>query len=155
MSVVISMTSVAIIVGMSVTQTAMSAILIAATEGQNEEVEKGLETGFVDCNILVKSLNNMDCHIKQNGENEILVETTCGILKYARESNKEPFKIYFNDITDVDGLLENIRELEQDYGRNVQDYTYHHIKDNLTDDMTIVEEQVLEDDSLYLTINID
>ena len=85
MSVVISMTSVAIIVGMSVTQTAMSAILIAATEGQNEEVEKGLETGFVDCNILVKSLNNMDCHIKQNGENEILV---CDLDD---ESNKNDF----------------------------------------------------------------
>ena len=57
-------------------------------------------------------------------------------------------------LTPYTALLEQIQLFETEYGRNVQTYTYHHIKENLTEDMQIVSETVLEDDSLVLTISI-
>ncbi len=155
MSVILTLTSCAIIAGLSLTQTAVMAMTVATDEENYEPLEQGLDTQFVDAEILSKTLNGFDCHFTQVDENQFIVETTCGNLVYKRAGVGEAFKLYFNDINDVDGLVENIRSFEYDYGRNVQAYTYDHIKKNLTDDMTIVEDEILEDDSLYLTINIE
>ena len=155
MSLVVTMTSVAIIAGITVSQATLSAVALAVSNGNEEEVEEGMETSFVDVNLLVKTLEELECHVKKNNENEIFVATTCGNLKYMRKDSSEPFKMYLDEITDVQGVLENIRSFEQDYGRNVQEYTYNHVKSNLADGMTIAEEEVLEDDSIILTINVE
>ena len=155
MSLVLTMTSVAIIAGITVSQTALSAVAIAVASGNKNDIEEGLETSFIDAELLIKTLEELDCHVKQSSENEILVATTGGNLKYARDKSDSPFKMYIDEIIDVDGVLENIRAFEQDYGRNVQEYTYNHIKGNLTDEMSIVEEEIMDDNSLLLTINIE
>ena len=154
MSVVFTLTSCAILAGISLTHTAAMALVVSDNEN-DIEFDEGLDTQFVDAEILEKTLNGFDCHFTQTDENTFSVKTTCGNLVYKREKVGEAFKLYLDEITDVDGLVENIRSFEVDYGRNVQAYTYDHIKKNLTDDMTIVEDELLEDDSLYLTINIE
>ena len=156
MSLVVTMTSVAIIAGITASQTTLAATALAVSNGSKEEIEEeGIETCFVDSALLIKTLEELDCHVKKSNENEILVATTCGNLKYARENSAKPFKMYLDEITDVQGVLENIRSFEQDYGRNVQEYTYNHIKNNLADGMTIDQEEVLDDNSIFLTINIE
>ncbi|MBQ8981409.1 MAG: hypothetical protein IJ077_07360 [Eubacterium sp.] len=155
MSVVLTLTSCAIIAGLSITQTAAMALVVKDDDELEENINEGLETQFVDSEILIKTLQGFDCHFEQIDENQINVQTTCGNLIYKRDAVGEAFKLYMDEINDVDGLVQNIRSFEFDYGRNVQAYTYDHIKKNLTDDMTIVEDELLDDDSLYLTINID
>ena len=155
MSLTLTLTSAAIVAGITISQTALTSIAIAVANGKNDELEDSFETCFVDVNILIKTLEEMDCIVTKVSENEILVETTCGNLRYVRNNEKENFRMCLNEITDVDGLLENIRSFEQDYGRNVQAYTYGHIKKNLSGNMKIVEEEVMDDDTLMLTINID
>ena len=155
MSLIVTMTSVAIIAGITVSQTALSAVALAVSNGEESEVEQGIETCFVDADLLIKTLEELECHVKKSNENEILVATTCGNLKYVRKDSSEPFKMYLDEITDVQGVLENIRSFEQDYGRNVQEYTYNHIKSSLTDGMTIAQEEILDDNSVFLTINVE
>lgn len=82
------------------------------------------------------------------------VKTTCGVLKYARNSADEAFRLYLDEISDTEGLIHNIKSFETEYGRNVQEYTYQHIKASLGENMSI-ENEYYEDDELYLTINID
>ena len=155
MSLIVSMTSVAILAGITVSQTALSAVAIAVANGEKPETEDGLETSFIDCNILIKTLEELDCHVTKISENELLVSTTCGNLKYKRQTSSEPFKMYINEITDVDGVLKNIKSFELDYGKNVQEYTYNHIKENLSDGMSIEKEETLDDESILLTINVE
>lgn len=57
--------------------------------------------------------------------------------------------------TDVDGLICSIKSLEEDYARNVQSYTYDKVIAGLENNMSIEKEEVLEDDSILITINID
>ena len=155
MSVVLTLTSCAIIAGLSITQTASMALIVQDNDELEENINEGLETQFVDTQILLKTLQGFDCHFTQVNENQINVQTTCGNLIYQRGAVGEAYKLYLDEINDVEGLVQNIRSFEFDYGRNVPAYTYDHIKKNLTDDMTIVEDELLEDDSLYLTINIE
>lgn len=151
MSMVLTMTAAAIIAGMTLSEVSLAAVAANCTDTQKDE---GLETIFVDAEILKKTLTDLDCHMKVVSDNEIYVETTCGQLCYKRNNAGEAFRLYLNDVTDQEGLIANIRSFEVDYGRNIQDYTYHHIKDNLAEGMSI-ESESYENDELYLTINIE
>jgi hypothetical protein len=148
------LTSAAIIAGLSLTTAASVAIVSNISDGTINTTE-GFETMFVDSELLLKTLNEYDCCIDVISENEYLVKTNCGNIRYAREDATQAFKMYLDEIDNVEGLLENIKSFEVDYGRNVQSYTYNHIKENLSNGMTIVDEEILEDDSLYLTINVE
>lgn len=151
MSVVMSMTAAAIVAGLSLSEVSLAAV-VACTE--NEELDQGLETVFTDLNIMHKTFIDMDCHVDVISDNELHVQTTCGSLRYARNSQEDAFRLYLDDINDAEGLIMNIRSFETDYGRNVQEYTYQHIKASLDPNMSI-ENEYYEDDELYLTINIE
>ena len=152
MSMILTMTAAAVIAGLSLTQVSLAAVV--AFKGDKENYTEGLETIFTDAKILQKTLGEMDCHMKVISENEIYVETTCGQLCYKRANAQEAFKLYLNNVTDKEGLVANIKSFEADYGKNVQDYTYHHIKDNLPENMSI-ENEYFDEDTLYITINVD
>lgn len=154
MSVVLSLTSAAIIAGISVATATSLGVISSISDGVFDETQ-GIETMFIDSEILLKTLNEYDCHYNVISENEYHVITTCGNIKYIRENASQPFKMYVDEVENVEGLFENIKSFELDYGRNVQAYTYNHIKENLSENMSIVEEEVLDDDSLYLTINVE
>ena len=151
MSIIISMTAAAVIAGLSLSEVSLAAVVACTND---EELDQGLETIFTDLNIMQKTFVEMDCHVKVVSDNELLVQTTCGVLRYARNEQNEAFRLYLDDITDAEGLVQNIRSFEKDYGRNVQEYTYQHIKSSLETNMTI-ENEYYEEDELYITINVD
>lgn len=155
MSVLLTLTSCAIVAAVSLSSTALMAVAVAKEDEYEQLAEKGLETKFADDKILIKALNGFDCHDTVVSENEIHVKTTAGSMIYKRETASEPFRLYLENISDVDALVADIRSFEVDYQRNVQAYTYDHIKKNLPDGMTIVEDEILDDDSIVVTVNVE
>ena len=153
MSVVLSLTSAAIIAGVSITSLSVTQLIENKT-GVGKRKNPCFETIFVDGELLKKTLTDYGCCIKQVSTNEFVVETNNGELRYFRNADAEAFQLELRSVENVDLLLEQIRLFETEYGRNVQTYTYHHIMENLSEDMNVVSEQVLEDDSLMLTISI-
>lgn len=151
MSVVLSLTSAAIIAGISVSSVAVAGLV---ENKKSAKKQKSLETIFNDHGLLLKTLADYGCCVEQVSENDFRVQTQCGVLRYFRTDSTQPFRLLLEQVEDADALLEQIRLFETEYGRNVQNYTYHHIKENLTGDMQILSESVLEDDSLVLTISI-
>lgn len=151
MSVVLSLTSAAIIACASVSS--ISALTALSLHGAKEE-ELSFETIFNDKGLLLKTLTDHGCCVQEHGENELAVETSFGTLRYIRADAAQPYRLYLGDVADPAALMEEMRLFETEYGRNVQSYTYHHIKQNLTEDMSVVSEAVLEDDSLLLTISL-
>ena len=154
MSLILTLTSCAILAAVSLSNTALMAIAVRS-EDKQEMLEPSLETRFTDCDILVRTLSGLDCHYKVIGKNEVRVETTAGELIYRRENETEAFRLFLGEINDREALVENIRSFETDYQRNVQAYTYAHIKDNLPPGMTVAEDILLDDDTLVLTINVE
>ena len=155
MSMILTLTSCAVIAALTVSQTALAAVAISRQEENEALAEEGIPTMFVDDRLLMKALQGFDCHVTQTSRNELLVRTVNGNLRYARADAGQNFRLYVNDITDVDALFRNIRSLEVDYGRNVQAYTYAHIKENLAPGMRVVEDEVDDDGVLYLTLNVE
>ncbi len=155
MSVTLSLTALAIVAGSTISSTALMTFLGSKSEIEEPIEAECLETMFVDCDLLAKTLNEHGCCVTVVSENEIIVETSCGNLRYARNSAAEAFGLYINEVNDPQALIENLKAFEFEYGKNVQAYTYDHILSNLSEDMTFQEEEILEDDSLLLTITID
>lgn len=145
------MTAAAIIAGLSLSEVSLAALAADTCSTENDE---GLETIFTDAQILRKTILEMDCHMEAVSDNEIYVMTSAGRLGYIRNNADEAFRLRLDMISDRQGLIENIRSFEVDYGRNVQDYTYAHIKENLGEGMRIIEEG-FEDDDLYITISVE
>lgn len=154
MSVVFTLTSAAILAGITLSSATTIAIIDQVADGVMD-VNAPIETMFNDCELLEKTLLAHGCGVKVISENEIIVETECGNMRYIRNDVSQAFGLLLDEISNPDELFENLKSFEVDYGRNVQAYTYNHIKENLTDGMSISDEEVLEDDSLFLTINVD
>lgn len=154
MSVVFTLTSAAILAGITLSTATTIAVIDQVADGEID-INAPIETMFNDCEILEKTLLNHGCGVKVVSENEIIVETECGNMRYVRSDASQAFGLLLDEISNSDKLFENLKSFEVDYGRNVQAYTYNHIKDNLTDDMSIQDEVVLDDDALLLTINIE
>jgi len=152
MSMILTMTAAAIIAGLSLSEVSLAALV--ANECSTETDDEGLETIFTDVEILKKTILEMDCHMDVVSENEVHVMTTCGRLAYKRQSSEEAFRLFLGQVSDREGLIENIRSFEVDYGRNVQDYTFAHIRENLGEGMRIIEEGY-ENDDLYITISVE
>ena len=152
MSVTISLVSAAVIACSTLTSMAVMQTL----ENKTGDIIKkeSFETSFADAELLRQTLMEYGWCVEKISENEMTVSTTSGILRYTRNSPSEAFRLVLDQISNPDALLEQIRSLETDYGRNVQTYTYQHIKQNLTENMQIEDEQVLEDNSLLLTIDV-
>lgn len=155
MSIVLSLTALAVVAGSTLSTVSIMSLIGSKDEVQLDDGLQNLETMFVDCDLLAKTLAEHGCCVNVNSENEIIVQTSCGNLRYARNSATEAFGLYINEVNDPQALIENLRAFEFEYGKNVQAYTYDHILSNLSEDMTFQEEEILEDDSLLLTITID
>jgi len=112
------------------------------------------QTVFLDKETLVKTL-------KEHGLDEISIlenEITCRIegyrLKFTRE-NSEPYKLSIT-CPSTGNTEETMLELDGEYAKNVQEATYMKIKERLAkNNLKIDNEEILEDDSIVLTVNLD
>ena len=154
MSCVLTMTAMAVLAGLSLSQVSVGVLAEILDGKKKHDNKEGFETVFTDSQMLYNTLTDYDCHAEKVSENEFLVDTINGQLRYYRKDENKPFSIYFDRIDNPDGLLQSIDEFERCYGRNVQDFTYNHIKQNLAPNMRIYDEQVV-DDELVLTISVD
>lgn len=93
--------------------------------------------------------------VKNESENMMVADFPQGTLTYVRNNNQESFKMNVSNIEDVDAILCNVEMIEKEYNANVQSYEYTRIIENLPSNMNIESEEVLEDDSILITINVN
>ena len=154
MSVTFTLASAAIIAGITLSSTTTLAVISGINDGTVNESE-GIETMFNDCALLQETLLAHSCGVKVLSENEIIVQTDCGNMRYVRQNAAEAFKLELGDISNPEKFFDNLKLFEVDYGRNVQAYTYNHVRENMTDGMAVQNEEILEDDTIVLTINVE
>jgi hypothetical protein len=142
MSVTLVLIPMAVAIGMSLGSSGIAALL--GLKPKNQKNLDPVETIFNDASLLVK----------EDGENEYRIETQMGVLHYFRASQEAPFSLEVRNVGDMDELLGSLQSLENEYGRNVQAFTYAKVMESLSEHgMAVASEEVLEDDSILLTIN--
>ncbi len=114
-----------------------------------------VDTCFADGTLLVRTLTEHGLNVEKISENEFVVETESGRLRYFRSSAEEAFQVEASRIKDPEALIRALDQLENEYGRNVQQFTYETIRCNLArHGMKLENEELLEDDTILLTLDI-
>ena len=153
MSVTLTLVPLAIAVG--ITLTATSSALLSQQKVTKAEELPVLETAFTDANLLHKTLTQHGLQVRSTHENELTVSSASGVLRYFRQDNTQPFMLQISHVSNMRELLDIVDELENEYGRNVQTFTYNKVMTSLHEHgMTVEQEEILEDDSIVLTLNV-
>lgn len=124
-------------------------------ENISENTTEEIQTRFADSVLLQETLTEHGIEIIVHNDNFIEAEFQMGKIIYHREFEDENYKMRIADVSDVDGLVCNLELLESEYDSNVQSYTYNRVVSSIPDNMVIESEEVLEDDSILITITVE
>jgi hypothetical protein len=114
-----------------------------------------VDTIFLDAAMLLQTLQEHGLSVNKISDQEYTVQTEAGFLRYFRSASDAPFQVEAKRIKDPNQLLHSLDLLENEYGRNVQRFTYETIRCNLQQHgMSLASEEVLEDDTILLTIDL-
>lgn len=153
MSVTLSLIPLSIAVGMSLGSSAIAAVT-ASTKGSDCAIEP-IGTIFNDSGLLLNTLSEHGLQVEKLSENEFTVSTESGTLRYFRTDETQPFFLEASRIRNMEELLTSLDELENEYGRNVQAFTYNRVMTSLEEHgMSVMSEEILEDDTIMLTLQV-
>lgn len=114
-----------------------------------------IETIFNDMTLLKKTLQEHGLSVSVLSDNQLLCQIGDVRLDYSRQAVEDPFKVIVSGLQNVDDFFNEMECFEREYRQNVQSYTYDKLIENLNQsNMKIVEETVLEDNSILLTIDL-
>ena len=153
-----SLTAIFIPVALSIIASAAGSLSetkkkVAAAPKNNGRVT--IKTRFNDAGMLRRTLLEHGVNTKIVSQNSIVSLFATGQITYSRPSAGMPFVMEISNITDVQCLIDEIDEIEHEYNGNVQQYTYERVMNNLPKGMTVDNEEVLEDDSILITLNVE
>lgn len=131
-------------------------IIAGMTEIATEnETLSPIETIFNDITLLEKTLKEHGLTVSVVSDNQLACWVGDALFDYTRQKDDEPFTLTVSGLQITDSFLKEIECFECEYKQNVQSYTYNKLIENLSaNNMRVVEETVLEDNSILLTIDI-
>lgn len=118
-------------------------------------IEKTFETPFMDDSILVKTLEEHGVTNLEKWENGFFAEVDNYKLIFEKPSSDKPYNLRITCLENSNAE-EKAADLADEYALNVQEDAYLHIVGKLKENnMQIEEEEVMEDNTIVLTVNID
>lgn len=129
--------------------------IISACENKDRGMSEKIQTKFNSEDLLKKTLAEHGVSMQIKSANHIIADFGAGKISFERESVGSPYTMQVFDVENIDDIACNIRAIDQEYGSNVQSYTYHRLKEHLPENMRMQSEQVLEDNSILITLSVD
>jgi hypothetical protein len=112
-------------------------------------------TNFVDEEILLDTLRDYGVQTNKNQNGEIQCKVENSILSFYKE-NSNNYVVKVKGDSSLKYVYDQLNVIDEEYKRNVQSYTYNKVVEKLQrSNMNIESEEVMEDNSLVLTINVN
>ena len=157
MSIVFSMTAVGVAMGITAVSGAVSVINAFAEHRCGEREIAPIETRFSDPVLLEKTLNEHGFSVVKQENGSMHVVTPVGSVEffYSKDSGSYWARAY--DLVDEEQLAVQMGEVNDEYMLNVQKNNYLMLKDQIEEssNMSLEDEEILEDDTILLTINLN
>ncbi|MBR6979522.1 MAG: hypothetical protein IKH88_06785 [Prevotella sp.] len=122
-------------------------------EAQQEHKSVCFETNFTDADLLLQTLQEHGLHVMVEGDCFVTQFDDARIV-YRRQSEDGPFVMDIGEVGDVQCLINELDTIEKEYNGNVQTYTYQRLMKNLPDGMVVENEQMMDDNSILLTLTV-
>lgn len=111
-------------------------------------------TNFRDGELLFKTLKEFGVNpVREGAGLNCRVENSTLVFRRSQEGS--PYTVEIHNAPDLHKIYQYLSDVDEDYKRCLQSMVYERLKDRVAEkNMTIEEEEVLEDNSIVLTINI-
>ena len=109
---------------------------------------------FNDTDLLLKTLHEHGLPAMMQADGSIATQLGQGSITYARASADGPFIMEVSEVGDIQCLIDELDCIENEYNGNVQTYTYERIMSHMPPDMTVESEEVMDDNSIVITLNV-
>lgn len=124
-------------------------------DGLNKFFSKELKTNIVNKDVLLKTLNEHDAAIVSTENNKIICAYGDLTLIFTKNQELEPYYLGVQYISE-NALNNFIKEINEEYTANVQEASYNEILENLKNqNYEIDEEEILDDNTIVLTVNLE
>jgi len=111
-------------------------------------------TNFADKDLLIRTLREYGVHPRELSNGDIQCKVDDCILVFHKEGESS-YEVEVKGAASLQGVYHSLAALDEDYRRIVQEYTYKNVVQKLQkSDMKIESEEILDDNSILLTINI-
>lgn len=119
-------------------------------------LEKSFETPFTDKEILMRTLEEHGVvNLKENEYGKITGRTGNYALAFERTEADKPYYLIIRCLN-TENADEKLNDLSSEYAINVQEQSYNSIIEKLNDNnMQIENEEVLDDNTIVLTVNLE
>ena len=119
-------------------------------------IEKTFETPFVDKNLLIKTLEEHGVtDIQENDFGKISGKVDNYNLSFEKQEADKPYSLKIS-CYESDNAEEKIGDLSSEYALNVQEDAYLNIVEKLkANNMEIEDEEVMDDNTIVLTVNLE
>ena len=118
-------------------------------------IEKTFETPFMDKSILLKTLDEHGVTNIVEWETGLSGEVDNYKLTFEKSAEDKPYNLRITCLEN-NNAEEKVGDLSGEYALNVQEDAYLHIIDKLKENnMQIEEEEVMDDNTIVLTVNIE
>ena len=118
-------------------------------------IEKTFETPFTDKEILRKTLEEHGVKNISEWETGITGDVDSYKLTFEKPAEDKPYNLRISCL-EQDNAEEKVSDINSEYAMNVQEDAYMHIMDKLKENnMQVEEEEVMDDNTIVLTVNID
>ena len=128
----------------------------AQTLSAKHFIEKDFETAFTDKNILVKTLEEHGVkNIQEDFSERISGKIDNFSLVFTKNEGGKPYTLRISCL-ETDSAEEKLGDISSEYALNVQEEAYLSIIEKLkNNNMEIESEEVTEDNTIVLTVNIN
>ncbi len=118
-------------------------------------IEKTFETPFTDKTILLKTLEEHGVKNITEWENGIIGEVDNYKLTFEKSGEQKAYTVKIS-CSSNENAEEKLGDINSEYALNVQEDAYLHIIDRLKDNnMEVESEEVMDDNTIVLTVNIE
>lgn len=113
------------------------------------------KTNYTDKGILLNTLTEHGAKNITETNDKISCELFGMMMSYIKKSDTGAFELVIERVTDKNECESLISDLNDEYGLNIQELTYKKILDRInSENMRLESEEVLEDNSIVLTIEV-
>ncbi|MBQ8886072.1 MAG: hypothetical protein IJY61_00030 [Candidatus Gastranaerophilales bacterium] len=123
------------------------------SEGKYKELS--FDTIIMDEETLLKTLIERNAENIVRQKNKVFCDCEGYFLKFHKQNSKKPYKLTIG-CREQSELQEFVENISSEYTTNTQEVSYNKIKSHLEEqNLTIENEEVFEDNTIVLTVNLE
>lgn len=129
--------------------------LVNIVAGGKHITARSIKTNYINKDVLVKTLEEHGARGLQADKMNVFCELNGMQFWYSKNNEQSSYNLEIDKIVNEDDCTKLLKDLDSEYGLNIQDLTYRKILERIrSQNMRLENEHVDEDNSIVLTIDL-